>query len=548
SLLAGHPQTSLFTLYLALAFLAYRQWSHADQPGGLAARRWLLAAALMGLVAGGLAAVQLLPGLEYLRHTSREALSFDAKGNGFPFMDVAQVLFPGFISLWSPLYVGIAGLALAVLAIVRRAAHSAFFGIAALVGLILSFGAGTVIYDLAYLVVPGVSWFRGQERAAFVVAQSAAVLAGLGAAHVLAWSIEESARKTVRRALIGLFTVCAVFAAALFVLWTTPDRASYEDALRSASFATLLAALAAAVIPWAKRGPAPALALVALVVFDLFSVTMGGPNFDPVPAGDRLPEPVLITELRADLPPGARVDGVRGVRENYGTLYSIPDIRTISPLRLKGVEAILALPDDRAWDLLAVRYVLTDWEELTAPSTIIATSEDPYGPYNVHLLDSPRDFAHLVYAATVVAGDEEAYGLLREPAFDARAVVLLDSDPGVMLPDSAPDDPGRAVITRFEPERITIQVETASAAILTLALPDYPGWQATLNGDQADILRAYGGLSAVALPGAGAHTVELTFRPWTFRLGAAISGIMLLAMCGLAAVGFWRSRSAGQKS
>ena len=152
---------------------------------------------------------------------------------------------------------------------------------------------------------------------------------------------------------------------------------------------------------------------------------------------------------------------------------------------------------------MAVRYVLTDWRELPAASTIVDTAEDEYGTYNVHELESPRGFAHLTYGATVVPGDAEAYGLLREPAYDTRQHVILNRDPGVDLPGRAPDDPGRADVPRFEPEHIVIEAETAAPAVLTLALPHYPGWRATVNGGEADLLRAYGGLSAVALPEAG---------------------------------------------
>ena len=141
--------------------------------------------------------------------------------------------------------------------------------------------------------------------------------------------------------------------------------------------------------------------------------------------------------------------------------------------------------EERAWDLLAVSYVLTDWNELPVPSEIVATDTDPFGPYNVHLLANPRPFAHLTYGATLVANDAEAYGLLREPGYDTRQYVILESDPGVELPGRPPDEPGTANVTTFEPEHIIIEANTTAPAILTLALPHYPGWQATLNGTES---------------------------------------------------------------
>jgi hypothetical protein len=129
--------------------------------------------------------------------------------------------------------------------------------------------------------------------------------------------------------------------------------------------------------------------------------------------------------------------------------------------------------------------------------------------------------------------------LLREPSYDTRQLVILDRDPGVELPGAAPAEPGTAELITFEPERIVIEAQTPAPAVLTLALPHYPGWQATRNGTTVDLLRAYGGLSAIVLPEAGAYTIQLDYRPWTYRVGEWISIIALalvLVMVGGALV------------
>jgi hypothetical protein len=96
--MAGHPQTSYFLTLLLVAYFGYSAY----------ARRYhwtvfIIGTVLFGAIAFGLAAVQLLPGFEYLARTARVDLTYDAKGNGFPFQDVAQFIFPGVVSLWSPL-------------------------------------------------------------------------------------------------------------------------------------------------------------------------------------------------------------------------------------------------------------------------------------------------------------------------------------------------------------------------------------------------------------------------------------------------------------
>src|SRR5690606_15540819 len=125
--------------------------------------------AAFGLLAFGLAAAQLLPGLEYLSRTARTAMDYDAKGNGFPFQDIVQFVYPGIMSVFSPLFVGVTGLVLAVLAAWRRLPQSAFWAAAAAVGLLWSLGANGPAFPLLYNILPGLRFFRGQERAALLV-------------------------------------------------------------------------------------------------------------------------------------------------------------------------------------------------------------------------------------------------------------------------------------------------------------------------------------------------------------------------------------------
>jgi uncharacterized membrane protein YfhO len=73
----------------------------------------------------------------------------------------------------------------------------------------------------------------------------------------------------------------------------------------------------------------------------------------------------------------------------------------------------------------------------------------------------------------------------------------------------------------------------AQPGYLVLAYTYYPGWSATVDDRPVEILRA--DYTLLALPvEAGQHRVELTYRPLSLILGAAISGLAVLAMIGLA--------------
>lgn len=545
SWLAGHPQTSYFLTCLLAAYCAYRiyrlrlRWTYAA-----------VAVALFGAVALGAAAVTLLLGLEYLPLTARVDYTFAAKGNGFPFRDVVQAVVPGVMSVFSPLYAGIVGLALAAIAVWRRLPESAFWAAAALIALGLSFGTGSALYPALYNLLPGLRYFRGQERAAYIVAGSVALLAGLGAAHIGGWDRLKDFKDTrrIQQALLALLLVCAGAALLTLLAWFGAS-AQYEPYLNALMFTALIAGLALLALPHALARPDQPLRLgllLALLAFELFTVNMDAASvYDPVPAAQQLSmqPPPLVAQALADTDAPFRVDGFRGLTDNYGSLYGLADMRGISPLFLDGPFQLIE-PEKHnptAWELFAVRYVYSDWEQLPVESDIIGRGADRYGPVNLHQLDNPRPFAHLVYQAAVVDSDAFARALLADTDFDPRATAILHAPPALTLPAAAPTR-FSAEVTAFAPEAFTVAVSTPQNAILTLAHPNYPGWQARLDGAPVPILRAYGGLSALAVP-AGDHVVSLAYEPRAYTIGAALSLVTWGALGILgAALAFRRGR------
>lgn len=525
SWMAGHPQSSYFLTFLLIAFLAYRAY--------LKQYRWTTIAAgilLLGMIAGGMAAVQLLPGLEYLLRTSRAGFGFDEKGNGFPFRDIIQFIFPNVTSQWSPLYVGIPGLALAIIAVWRRLPGAWFWGGVALIALVLSFGANSPIFALLYNILPGMRFFRGQERAAYLVANSLAILAGLGATQLANWNSEQwpIATRNIRRTLVALVGLCSGAVVLVFNEWINNNEL-LNNTFNTAIFSATIAAMTLGILwPMLKNPEVAAYRwlLVGLVVFELFTVNMDTEtNYDSVPPSQQLSltPPPLVAQALADLDTPFRVDGYRGLYDNYGSLYQVADIRGISPLFLDSTHAIIqnGLINPRAWELFAVRYVYTDWDTLPVPSEIIGKGEDRYGAVNLHRLDDPRPFALMIYDIVEADSDEAARDILAEANFDPRRTIILTQAPNMAMPDE-PAEGAEATVTTFEPESFTIDVDTPVDGILSIANPDYPGWVATIDDEPAEIIRAYGALQAVAVP-AGEHTVQFVFDPLTYRIGAFIS-------------------------
>ena len=537
SWLAGHPQTSWFMTYVLCAYFAFRTYRQR-----IGWREFLLGGLGIGVVTVGLTAVTLLPGIEYLLHTSRVGLGFEQKGNGFPFKDLAQFVFPGSVSLWSPLYIGLPSIFFVSVALVRNVGESRFWFAIASVGLILSFGANAPFYHLAYSLIPGLRFFRGQERAAFVVANSLAIVVGFGVVAAGNWHNHFNRERALLwwRRFAALFLVVAFGA---FVVWMGDSLrwgAFFDIASRSAAITVLSALLFYAFV----RKPHQAIAqfaLIALITFDLFSVSLDHPGtYDPIPYTGQLDmaPPPLVQTVMLDQNGGQplRVDGFRGLQGNFGSLYGLMDMRGISPLFLEGPYQIIHrnyVNNPLAWELFAVKYVYSESETLSVPSKVIATGDDPEGKIQLHELGDPRPFVHLIYHADVVDSDAFARALMDDPRYDVRSKVVLHKMPNLELPTNKVA--GTAIVESYEAEEIVIEVDTSENAILSIAQPHYVGWEAQLDKQPVEFLRAYGGLSAVEIP-EGHHRLRLRYNPQSYAIGSGLSAAAWLALALLAIV------------
>ncbi|MEZ4667499.1 MAG: YfhO family protein [Anaerolineae bacterium] len=525
SWMAGHPQTTWFLTYLLAAYVVYR--------GYIRRYRWTVVVRSIiafGLLGGGLAAVQLLPGFEYLLHTARTGLSFDAKGNGFPFQDMVQFIFPGTVSQWSPLYVGLLGLTLALIAVWRRLPGGIFWGIVVLAALGLSFGDNSPIYSLLYNPLPGLRFFRGQERAAYLVSFGLSILGGMGASHIISWDRLQDYKATeqLRRALLGLAILCGIFFGGILLLWMG-NHDAYNSYIQQSAFSFISASLSLVLVGWLIKKPQhlSRMWLVGgLLVLELFTVSMDkDTNYDSLPPQEQVSvsPPTLVKDVLADTDNPFRVDGYRVLGDNYGSFYNVMDMRGISPLFLEGPNTLINadLINPRAWELFAVRYVYTDWEQMPVASKIIGSGEDRYGKVNLHQLSNPRPFAQLIYDVRVAEDDATALQLTTDPNINLRNTIIVKALDFDAVPGQRDEDDS-ASVTTFEPEFITINTHTSNSAVLSIALPDYPGWNALIDGQPVPILRAYGALMAIPLT-AGDHTVRLVYDPASYKVGLMIS-------------------------
>jgi hypothetical protein len=147
----------------------------------------------------------------------------------------------------------------------------------------------------------------------------------------------------------------------------------------------------------------------------------------------------------------------------------------------------------------------------------------------------PLARVRLAHHARPVADDDAAVAALVDGSVDAATVVVQAADAGTLVLAEPP--PGASESVRLvvdEPERLVAEAIVAAPGLVVIADTFAPGWAASVDGRPAPIVRADFAFRGVAVD-AGAHRIELRYRPAAFRVGAATSALAFLVVVVVAA-------------
>jgi hypothetical protein len=149
-----------------------------------------------------------------------------------------------------------------------------------------------------------------------------------------------------------------------------------------------------------------------------------------------------------------------------------------------------------------------------------------------HANSCPR--AWVVHEVESVPTLQDTYGSINENSFNLLRQAVVSGEPAAPPDLIAPleaDEVGRedqVEISAYRPGSIEINVHATQAGLLVVSESFYPGWVASVNGKPTDLHRANGVLMGVAVA-KGPSIVTLRYSPRSFRLGAWITGLTLLA-------------------
>jgi hypothetical protein len=223
---------------------------------------------------------------------------------------------------------------------------------------------------------------------------------------------------------------------------------------------------------------------------------------------------------------------------NVGVLDGIASANNFDPLVVGQYEDLLQASVESPGLLRAmgVTHVASDrsW-----PSGVRIHSG---GPATFHRLTGALGRAWVVHNARQVPADD-VLEALTDPAFDPSTEVLLVAKPPLDSRPRPTAGASRVLSLHDAPNAVTIRASLDAPGYLVLADTQYPGWQATVNGEPLDLFRANHASRAIHLE-AGEHTIEMVYRPTSVLIGGTSS----LAVLTLFVLGMSVSRRGSRQS
>jgi hypothetical protein len=418
-----------------------------------------------------------------------------------------------------------------------------FFTIAAALVLLYALGAYTPIFHLIYDLLPAVALYRRPADATFVLVALVAVIAGYLVHRWLAGTVPPATR--LQRA----FEIVCPIVLGVGALALAHSVAGVGPAVVPVITAIIFTAAAIAILLLARRlearWPVAAAALIAaFMALDLawnnaphVSTALPPEQFEALRPNTNDETVRLLKARLADAAAPDRRDRV----ELIGIAYHWPNLSLAqgfdhvfghNPLRLHSfreathVGDTVAIPSQRVFsplypsyrsafaDLLGVRFIATGVpvEEIDSslkPGDLgfIARTKDAY------VYENPRALPRVMLLTDWRLADFDE--LLRSgwPAVDPRRTVLLTKPPSGVSLSAAADTPGSASLLRYANTEVVVAVDAPVGGILLLNDVWQPWWRASVDGADAEILKANVIFRAVVCP-RGRHVIRFSFHPF----------------------------------
>jgi hypothetical protein len=224
----------------------------------------------------------------------------------------------------------------------------------------------------------------------------------------------------------------------------------------------------------------------------------------------------LWTALVPDAPMVYRLGAVAG-SDGFSTRAQQDFFRTLA-----------LLPRERAVHLLASLGVsrLIGHEPLDSLAGLADPHEDLDASTWEYSLLERAPHAYLAERVLVAPDTASALEGLAEPSFRPGRDAILAVSNG---PPFGTELSGKTLAVSSSPDAIRAEVTLPAEGLWVVCDTWFPGWEATVDGSFAEILRVNGIHRGVRVP-AGSHRVEMHYRPPSFRWGLVVSAVATISL------------------
>jgi hypothetical protein len=592
-ILTPHPQMAYFALWGIGSYFLFKLITRYLKDRSSRTAALLCGFFVLAIVLGlALSAIQFYPGYKYVKDFSPR--SGEGRG-GYEWATSWSMHFEELIGTAVPLfagvdnsdgrfywgrnyfkdnseYSGVIPLILAAIALVfakdKRKWYLLGLGMLALT---YALGGTTPLFRLFYYLVPNVKSMRAPAMIMFLFSFSSIILAAMCVEYLEGEFRSNKAER--RRRLVKIMGVTAAVFGLLALLFTvsgeqmlrlyqgifyssiTPEKQEVSFANLSTIqvsfwFAAVLMGLLALLLRGVSERKMATAALALIAAIGLVDVWRLDFKFiETIDPRERFAQHQSVDYLKPKIGYDRILDmtfrmfpskdyyayfGIYQVDGYHGNQLASYD-RLIGGLKQSHLHDNYGIPQMPVLNLLGAKYLVYDSEYPMRDTTLLKVFDVNRIAIYMNRSALPRVFP--VHDYMVVADPDSTVGIVADPRFDPRRLIILNEQPQ-FEPQSVEFWSNESCsIAEYEPGYVKLSVSLEKPGFVCLTDPHYPAWKASIDGAPTRIYQAYGALRSVGVP-EGEHTIEFTYESELYNKSKVITYLSILFVLGSVALAY----------
>jgi hypothetical protein len=156
------------------------------------------------------------------------------------------------------------------------------------------------------------------------------------------------------------------------------------------------------------------------------------------------------------------------------------------------------------------------------------------GPQREHILPNNSAFGNAWFVENIIRAGDAVAELEKTCSVDTRSSAIIDTS-RFNVGKISFDSMASIKLTEANQKYLKYESQSSTNGLAVFSEIYYPGWEATIDGKEANVLRADYILRALEIP-AGNHVIEFTFKPVAYTVGnkvtTASSWLVFLLLLG----------------